>query len=66
MHSIDHITREKPYTVAICGVKNFATCYLWSLQYYASGYWKQNPFYNWCEECLEGIPDLEYINNTEL
>ena len=67
---MDHLYRDEKPAVSLCG-KLFCyehDSYCWSLEYYKKkGVWKRDTLtYNWCEECLENITDLEYINNIEL
>ena len=69
---MDHIYRGELFSdVAICGERTsrrLVHMYFWPLEYYKNGAWKRDYTltYNWCEECLEGVPDLAVINNTEL
>ena len=67
---MDHLYRSEECNFALCGRsiinRDERTAFL-LLEYYKNGFWKRDVIpYTWCEECLEAIPDLEYINNTEL
>ena len=69
---MDHLYRGEEYYIALCGRfidrdEHPGDLYFWSVDFYKNGVWKLDyRLYTWCDTCLEGVPDLVYINNTEL